>query len=354
MLTRFKKKETEMMNKKHIRHTVLYVESESTHETWVVFTVFEQLEPDMQDYDISFDNYRENLDGYNIHLVHTFMDTDGAIDVKPIPIVFVDGKLKEINNHGQYTRLSDNEYIITTTNQETGLTKVLPWREGPMYIQGFKESDACTYKQIKENQNIVAAISRITSSQLGFDLWGREESIGAIYYVWHHEVVKNIRFRLSMLSDNIGVMCGIEYRKHQPQALKFVLQDVDKDGNIIQEGRCCVSEGESLFLIRFEKAVNALTVYVFDDSDKLVFCEKNMHFIRSIKVSTGVVDAKTGKVSDLEVSVIGAKDDKAGSVGLTERRKAKYVNEIKRILKDESLDVQKEIIETIKQGYEES
>ena len=109
MLTRFKKKETEMMNKKHIRHTVLYVESESTHETWVVFTVFEQLEPDMQDYDISFDNYRENLDGYNIHLVHTFMDTDGAIDVKPIPIVFVDGKLKEINNHGQYRRLSENE-----------------------------------------------------------------------------------------------------------------------------------------------------------------------------------------------------------------------------------------------------
>ena len=52
MLTRFKKKETEMMNKKHIRHTVLYVESESTHETWVVFTVFEQLEPDMQDYDM--------------------------------------------------------------------------------------------------------------------------------------------------------------------------------------------------------------------------------------------------------------------------------------------------------------
>ena len=342
------------MKREHIRHTVLYVESESTHETWVVFTVFEQLEPDMQDYDIRFDNYRENLDGYNIHLVHTFMDTEGAIDVKPIPVVFEEGKLKEINNHGQYTRLSDDEYIVTTTNQETGLTKVLPWREGPMYIQGYRECDEYTYRPIKTDQNLAAAISRITSTHLGFDIMGREESIGAIYNVWHHEVIKNIRFRLSMLSDNLGVMCGIEYRKRQPQVLKFVLQDVDKDGNIIQEGRCCVSEGESLLLIRFEKAVNALTVYVYDDSDKLIFCEKNMHFIRSIKVSTGVVDAKTGKVSDLEVSVIGGKDDKAGAVGLTERRKTKYINDIKRILKDESLDVQKEIIETIKQSYEES
>ena len=39
----------------------------------------------------------------------------------------------------------------------------------------------------------------------------------------------------------------------------------------------------------YSGAFNLLTdeckTYVFDDSDKLVFCEKNMHFIRSIKVN---------------------------------------------------------------------
>ena len=95
-----------------------------------------------------------------------------------------------------------------------------------------------------------------------------------------------------MLSDNIGVMCGIEYRKHQPQALKFVLQDVDKDGNIIEDNN------------RLYVYYNRELITMHDISEKKINYQKE-HYIEGLQsVLNGIEQEKIEKQAQKALALL--------------------------------------------------
>ena len=309
----------------------------SQHSRGNLYTIVERITSDMADYawtpkvEVSSKHVEVNI--YDIDEIdgwrdepHKFLEKTGA----NIPSVL--------------TRIPDKgHYVLSREFDDTKLTMILPFREGPYYVIEYQDGGQL-WKQIKDDDEEKKEIREASLKSLGFDLMEMKDHIGSMMMVWHHDVVKNIDFTAT--NKPAGLLCTIIKRNPIDYPLYIKVFDYSKDmqnklGNASYEinGRTRKS------LLKMERPVTRPSVEAYDQEGNLIFSMKGMVFIRKIVMGMSFEDGVTGFKRTLGNDVIEI--DNQTEMDEEAVRKSEAVNKIYDILKEFAPDDAHQIIDEV-------
>ena len=266
---------------------------------WNLFTIIEQIEPDMPDYDYS---PKEEVAG-----------REGAFSIEIEDYDFSEHWMDDPNTwirrigceKVSQKRIPEDKHHLVLAREfdETKITDFLPFRKGPYYVVAY----TLKHKQDRlhiDDESMRQQLSSLVEKRLGFDICMYQEWLGGIFMVWHHPIIKDIHFTAT--DAPAGMLCTMIARKPVNMKLTFSITDHDKEGNQI-EGTVNVETDMAAgkCLLRTEQPVTRPDVVVRDETGEEVFAIRKIIFIKKIVLNMGVMDSVTGKkMAAMEKDVI--------------------------------------------------
>lgn len=303
-----------------------------------VYSVIEALEPDMQDYE---DAIQCKDKTQKIEILMSFAEVTGGqlkefLGVLNKNVFQEEGLLREPQNADLYS-------ILSRESDEQFITKVLPYREGPIYSSSFISKSGEAFAYLKE-EDALEPVCTFIREKLGIDMAEHYELIGSAHLVWYHPWIRKISLRAS---DNpSGVLLLVDQRDDEHHVLTVDLADYHKDGSLVQSKNCVITKVSRCQLIPLKQPVSVLDFKIFDGDGDLVYGMKGITFIRQINVNIGIEDSKaTGKSVYTERMQIGEVKKDAEQLLREAQHKRETVLAIKGILKQFDTETQKDILQ---------
>ena len=302
-----------------------------------LYTIVERITSDMGDY-----AWTPNVEVSSKHVEVNIYDIDEIEGWREEPHKFLEKTGADIPSI--LTRMPDKgHYVLSREFDDTKLTMILPFREGPYYVIEYQDGGQL-WNQIKDDDEAKKEIREVSLKSLGFDIMEMKDHIGSMMMVWHHDVVKNIDFTAT--NNPPGLLCSIIKRKAMDYPLSIEVKDFTKDQKeeIGSETFAIIGRTRKK-LLRMKRSVTRPSVEVYDQDKNLVFSMKGMVFIRKIVMGMSFEDGVTGYKRTLGNDVIEI--DNQSKLDEEIGRKSEAVNKIYEVLKEFDPDDAHQIIDEV-------
>lgn len=302
-----------------------------------LYTIVERITSDMGDY-----AWTPNVEVSSKHVAVNIYDIDEIDGWRDEPHKFLEKTGADIKS--VLTKIPDKgHYVLSREFDDTKLTMILPFREGPYYVIEYQDGGQLL-NQIKDDDEIKQEIREVSLKSLGFDLMEMKDHIGSMMMVWHHDVVKNIVFTAT--NNPAGLLCSIIKRIIIDYPLSIEVKDFTKDQKEEIGSKTFAIKGRTRKkLLRMKRPVTSPSVEVYDQDRNLIFSMKGMVFIRKIVMGMSFEDGVTGFKRTLGNDVIEI--DNQTEMDEEAVRKSEAVNKIYNILKEFAPDDAHQIIDEV-------
>lgn len=270
-------------------------------EYYHIFTVFEAVEPWMQDFEAfpaqgnsnEYNDRVENADGSTDKVFFTvdrFELTDDVIrtpwdDYKSGPQVFH----TETRDFVWPVALDACQLMPSIMADDSELASLLPRRECPSHacycIPRFLPS---YLKMFLENEKVKRQLTILSERNLGYDLLTHTNFLGAFVFQAYVPVYRQISF--TEANSRKGVFCRVDYLPGKYSPLSLNITCWSRSGGMIGskcfhlDGKQCLNELD--LGVEFDR----LEIDVKDEKDQLIdFCKK-LSFVHSILTEIQIVD----------------------------------------------------------------
>lgn len=279
-----------------IRRTVVVLDT-PTNEHIHLFSVFENILPDMQDANCCdrharAHHYNINTDqgDIQVHLENLLNVSFSDVETNFYDYLVAEGnKLKRCNDSYAKEPVGDGASMILDagTESRSTLKKVLPRRQGVRNITAYIDAEKKTLEFIKQHEKTVKHLGEVTEKVLGFNLSYYSEHIGNIYFVESASPIKDIA--VSGISDPVGLLCSIEYRDSDWQE-GFTIQIRDRHHSdiIVWDELYNIEAGTRLTILDMPQMPKEVEVYAYDKDHHLIFYHPYTPFVRSFNFNMGV------------------------------------------------------------------
>ncbi len=302
-----------------------------------LYTIVERITSDMGDY-----AWTPKVEVSSKHVEVNIYDIDEIEGWREEPLNFLEKTGAEVPC--AHTRIPDKgHYVLSREFDDTKLTMILPFREGPYYVIEYQDGGQM-WNQIKDDDEAKKEIREVSLKSLGFDLVEMKDHIGSMMMVWHHDVVKNIDFTAT--NNPPGLLCSIIKRQIIDYPLSIEVKDFTKDQKEeIGREKFDIKGWTRKKLLRMKRPVTRPSVEVYDQERNLIFSMKGMVFIRKIVIGMSFEDGVTGfkRTHGNDVIEIDNQSELDEETG----KKSEAVNKIYEVLKEFDPDEAHQIIEEV-------
>lgn len=326
--------------------TLLYKEGERRFN---VLTIVERIEPDMPDFVWTPKEKIATKEGLFELIINDYslyegwtVDSNHWLERAGVESL---GKLEPRQARGQYS-------VLSREFDDSGLTKVLPFRNGPYYVvQYIAHTDF--WKEKLEEVDWRDQLATLIKMNLGWDLAQSYELLGSVLMVWHHAIIHDIH--LTATDNPPGMLCSVSSRV--PQDMKIILKviDRDKDQSVLGERVFDMNIAERRKLLQMEQPVTRPDVEAYDEHGELIFSMKKIAFIKRIVMNVGLVDGVTGKKTGEFSRDIIEIDRKRHLEDVVKRRKdveGRIMNSLKGLSKEDAEIILEEVKHKIAEAHE--
>ncbi len=268
---------------------------------YLLMSVIEVLELDMQDYDASIhskpiikregtsDSYR-----YNIYMVIDWVELGKDFIMDPLSHYKIGNDNICCYGEELIMRPSIDEppYILRDSlNDNTNeLQQILPFRGCSKFLYSYIDRTRQVAKIIVENKYLQKQLSLLSSSHYVTDLSRHLDFVGNIYILRYNPYFRQIKFAKSDTPK--GLYASIEFRPNvaKETSLCIRISNKNKAGFYSYEKNFDISTNKFFYFFDLPSYPDSLGVKVFDKNDNLIYYDDDMSFLSSIEVTIGLYE----------------------------------------------------------------
>lgn len=280
------------------------------HDYYVLFSVLELLEKDMQDvcdFQPASDGEpyirrahdTSELCAYNAYLTIDNITLTENFLRKPQDNFIINGeKFKFFNPAFAIHPSTDYSYLLKDSFHDDSPTiqKVMPLRQCSKWLTAFLDEDHYATDIIKKNENLQKQLAQLSLDEYGLDITGYPEHMGNIYIVRYNPYIRKVHYTISPVPD-YGLFCHFFFREKVNDNLYIRITNKTKGGFLLSEQDFPIPTDKSEHFFPMTSAPDILDVKVFTDREGLILFENDMHFISRIDFNMQV------KTSDVELMI---------------------------------------------------
>lgn len=279
-----------------IRKTLVVLDA-SANEHIHLFSVFEDILPDMQDAKNNDRHVRAHhykitsgLGDIQIHIenLHNVGLSDVESNMEDYLVANGD-ELKRLNETyvKEPTGKGTSMILNAATESKSTIKRVLPQRRGVRNVRAYIDAERKTLEYIKQDEKTISHLGEVTKKVLGFDLTCFSEHIGNIYFVETVSPIKDID--VTGLSDPKGLLCSIEYSDtvwHEDFTIQ--IRDRHHSDVIVWDKVYEIAGGTRTIILEMPEMVKEVEVYAYDNAHNILYYHPYTPFVRSINIEMGV------------------------------------------------------------------
>ena len=279
-----------------IRRTTVVLDTPA-QEHIHLFSVFEDILPDMQDanirdrhakahhYKLSYGQgdiqiHIENLLNVNLPDVETNLENFLVANGDSL-IRLNKAYVKEPAGAG------GSMILDAATESRSTIKKVLPYRRGVRNVRAYIDAEKKTLAFIKQDDKTISHLGEVTEKVLGFNLTCYSEHIGNIYVVETASPIKDID--VTGVTDPKGLLCAIEYRDIVWNEDFFIqVRDRHHSDVIVWDMVYEIAGGTRNVILEMPQVAKEVEVYAYDKAHNIIYYHPYTPFVRSINIEMGV------------------------------------------------------------------
>lgn len=263
-----------------------------------IFTIFEKVEKDMQDYAAfppncgnEFNDCIKNApdkEGKIFFTVDRITMTEALYDEPWKDYYSGTELLKTFTEDYQWTTDKNDWAILSSDeNDRQELVSILPKRYAPKYVRAcvpevLTDEVACALS----NAKIKAQLSELSKKNLGYDLTEHSKYLGGFIFLTYGEIYRRIYF--TEKDTSTGIYCRVDYKKRKPLAL--ICKRIGNDGNVTGAKQFVLDGANNIYELEFGSTFKSLEVSVIDEEGDLIdYCDK-LVFLHSIHFDMRIGD----------------------------------------------------------------
>ena len=295
-----------------VRRVVISLKKESCGYLHV-FSIFEQIDKDMQDYEDfapnngnEYNDFDRTAKGKGDKLFITVDKITITEDLYEQPWKdYYSGKdlLQTTTDEYHWPLGKENWGVIPSDdNNNVELKTLLPRRYCPRFVRYCmpkKQTEALS--NILKNEKLRVQFKELTIRNLGYDLTEHSLYLGGFIFLAYNDIYSRIDFTEKGTQD--GIFCRVAYKNDNRQPLKVVCRRKGNDGCVIDETSHILDGSRNLYELDFGKTFHTLEVNIFDQNGNLLDFYNNLVFIHSIHFDMRVGDSEV-HVNDEEGNTI--------------------------------------------------
>lgn len=276
------------------RRQTLLLNDTRTGGKMFMWGVVEVMEPDMQDFahSGSYSKQIETEDGtlpLSVSWIVEYIELDKHFLKNPQKEYAIDGQKVSFIGEKRVLEPNENCSLILTMDEmeQNNLHVVLPKRNCTGYLNVWIDLNRDTEALINENPMLQKAISKLTLSEIGYDLCLYPHHFGNLYLLSYHPVFRTIDLTCSV--EPMGLFVRFNLRKNSDETFVIRVEDYHHQGLCIGEWSFKVNTNERFVFLPLPSEPNNLSVSITDEAGCLVYKRMGIRFIKSISVniSTG-------------------------------------------------------------------
>lgn len=262
-----------------------------------LFSVFEEINPDMQDSERKDRHARAHhykmttgLGDVQIHIEHLQERSFAEIENDLSAFLVADNnELQTINESFVKEPNGTDESLVLDAGEggASTLKYVLPKRRGSVLVRAYVDYERKTLDFIKRDERLIRHLSDITEKVLGFDLTKYSEHIGNCYFVECSSPLKDID--VTATTDPSGLLCTVEYRNENwTEDFTIQVRDRHHGGVIVTDKLFEIKGGTKLVMLDLPQVAKEVEIYVYNKRHQILYYHPYTPFVRSINIDMGV------------------------------------------------------------------
>jgi hypothetical protein len=301
------------------KRTALLAEDKLTGKWYHIFSVFELLSEDIEEYNIPNNDWYENSqfpntsvrrstinsDAYTFYLIIQDIKINDALSAfdNPLENNSFDGKINEFFNNSFIKEPTGELPLVLPSNMsdKDGLSSILPKRNSGLLVWTQIDNERKVEKLFK-NEPIskqMEAINQLTEDWLGFDIWFQPEHLGNIYLSLPNPYFRDID--LSISQNPVGIYYHFKIREGIKEIFKIRI--IDKHGDNIALDRVYeITNYVGRIDLPHEPEFTEFRIY--NSSDDLIAKIGPFGFLKTIQFGMSV------KQADFHVKIEGKEGEK--------------------------------------------
>lgn len=267
-----------------------------------VFSIFEKIDEEMQDYgDFApnngneyndFDRSAKGKEDKLFFTVDKITITEGLYE-HPWKDYYSGKDLLQTTTD-KYQWLSGNEdwrVIPSDDSYSAELKTLLPRRYCPKYVRYcLPEKQPEALGVIIKDEKLKGQLKELTIRNLGYDLSEHSLYLGGFIFLAYNDIYNKIYFTEKETQD--GIFCRIAYKNDNRQPLKIVCRRKGNDGGVMDETNHILDGSRNLYELNFGKTFHSLEVNIFDQKGTLIDFYNRLIFIHSIHFDMRIGDSE--------------------------------------------------------------
>lgn len=276
-----------------------------------VFSIFEKIEEDMQDYDAfppncgkEFNDCIKNAPGKEDKIFFTvdrITMTEALYDEPWKDYYSGKEQLKTFTEDYQWaTDKNDWEILSSDENDRQELASILPKRYVAKYVR------YCVPKALPDdvaialgNTKLKSQLSELSKRNLGYDLTEHTKYLGGFIFLTYGEIYRRIYF--TEKDTCTGIYCRVDYKNRKP--LTIIGKRTGNDGNVTGAKQFVLDGSKNIYEMEFGSTFKSLEVSVIDDEGDLIDYWDKLVFLHSIHFDMRIGDREV-HVQDEEGNTI--------------------------------------------------
>lgn len=276
---------------KEVRRIVISLKK-SSGEFVHIFSIFEKIDEDMQDYyDFTpnygneFNDYDRSADGKEdkMYLTVDKITISNELFEKPWEDYYSGQVLLNACTENYQWPAGEKDWSILPSddNYKQELPSILPRRHCPRYVRYcVPKAKPDIIKKILEDPKYSKQLKYLSEKNLGYDLTLHSNYLGGFIFLTYNTIYRRIHFTEKDTQD--GVYCRVDYKQGIRQPLSLCFKIRSADGGMVDKKWKELDGSQNLYEIDFGRRFHSLEVDIWDkDNDYVDFYER-LVFIHSI------------------------------------------------------------------------
>lgn len=270
-----------------------------------IFSVFEILEPDMQEMNadpVFYCTSAPEAEGdekvyyteSNITIDKDFFD-DPLANFKIPDHKGQNDIFNFFNSSFADLPKGNSGYLLTENESGSDLAIVAPNSSTPTWIKCFVDNHRKTEKFLDSHPKLLKQVSEVSLSKMKFDLKVYNEHIGNIYFVWHHEYIRSIAFH-GLSTPAYGVLLDLDFRSRTRRPLKISLTQMEQSNCVAYEQISEIHMPGFKQVLNLKVCPSETIVRVYDSSDELIYYNHIAAMLHAISVRISAPSRRVGGI----------------------------------------------------------
>lgn len=285
---------------------ILFSLKKASGEYYHIFSIYENIDEDMQDYRDFAPNHRNEYNDFvktadgkedKLYLTIDRVTMTEPFFTKPWENLY-SGKTKIISEADDFLWSTENQkWRITHSDgsMPNEIAAMLPRRHCPSYVRCcIPQKQFPVLDSIMSDKKLNTQLSELSKRNLGYDLAEHRNYLGGYIFLTYNDIYRKLSFKGK--KTRTGIFCRIDYKNKQ--SLTCYCKRRGHDNEILGITPFILDGNKNLYEIDFGGTYHSLEVDITDQNGDIIDYYERLTFIHSIHFDVRVGDKEVHVVDE--------------------------------------------------------